>query len=109
MGGCWYFWVLVCLQCWVLECRGFWDAFGGGCWWFWVLVGLGAGVLGCWWIWGDGAPCPLAGCPLLTTTGLSGLVQLQELEELELTNCPGATPELFKYFSQHLPCCMVIE
>lgn len=54
-------------------------------------------------------PCPLAGCPLLTTTGLSGLVQLQELEELELTNCPGATPELFKYFSQHLPCCMVIE
>ncbi|KAF1493250.1 F-box/LRR-repeat protein 16, partial [Eudyptula minor novaehollandiae] len=51
----------------------------------------------------------LAGCPLLTTTGLSGLVQLQELEELELTNCPGATPELFKYFSQHLPCCMVIE
>ncbi|KFP23803.1 F-box/LRR-repeat protein 16, partial [Colius striatus] len=36
------------------------------------------------------------GCPLLTTTGLSGLVQLQELEELELTNCPGATPELFK-------------
>lgn len=68
-------------------------------------------------------PCPLlelghahsaaallpAGCPLLTTTGLSGLVQLQELEELELTNCPGATPELFKYFSQHLPRCLVIE
>uniref|UniRef100_A0A2K6NPK5 F-box and leucine rich repeat protein 16 n=1 Tax=Rhinopithecus roxellana TaxID=61622 RepID=A0A2K6NPK5_RHIRO len=51
----------------------------------------------------------LAGCPLLTTTGLSGLVQLQELEELELTNCPGATPELFKYFSQHLPRCLVIE
>uniref|UniRef100_A0A8C7BH06 F-box and leucine rich repeat protein 16 n=1 Tax=Neovison vison TaxID=452646 RepID=A0A8C7BH06_NEOVI len=50
-----------------------------------------------------------AGCPLLTTTGLSGLVQLQELEELELTNCPGATPELFKYFSQHLPRCLVIE
>lgn len=52
---------------------------------------------------------PAAGCPLLTTTGLSGLVQLQELEELELTNCPGATPELFKYFSQHLPRCLVIE
>lgn len=51
----------------------------------------------------------LPGCPLLTTTGLSGLVQLQELEELELTNCPGATPELFKYFSQHLPRCLVIE
>ncbi|KAF6124302.1 F-box and leucine rich repeat protein 16 [Phyllostomus discolor] len=58
------------------------------------------------------APLPLRclpGCPLLTTTGLSGLVQLQELEELELTNCPGATPELFKYFSQHLPRCLVIE
>ncbi|RXM33756.1 F-box/LRR-repeat protein 16 [Acipenser ruthenus] len=49
------------------------------------------------------------GCPLLTTTGLSGLIQLQDLEELELTNCPGATPELFKYYSQHLPRCMVIE
>lgn len=54
-------------------------------------------------------PHPAVGCPLLTTTGLSGLVQLQELEELELTNCPGATPELFKYFSQHLPRCLVIE
>lgn len=52
---------------------------------------------------------PAAGCPLLTTNGLSGLIQLQELEELELTNCPGATAELFKYFSQHLPHCMVIE
>ncbi|KAM7372512.1 hypothetical protein PAMP_009676 [Pampus punctatissimus] len=51
----------------------------------------------------------LSGCPLLTTTGLSGLIQLQELEELELTNCPGATAELFKYYSQHLPHCMVIE
>uniref|UniRef100_A0A3Q2CQW5 F-box and leucine-rich repeat protein 16 n=1 Tax=Cyprinodon variegatus TaxID=28743 RepID=A0A3Q2CQW5_CYPVA len=51
----------------------------------------------------------LAGCPLLTTTGLSGLIQLQELEELELTNCPGATAELFKYYAQHLPHCMVIE
>nr|XP_008508133.1 PREDICTED: F-box/LRR-repeat protein 16 [Equus przewalskii] len=54
-------------------------------------------------------PCRPPGQLLLTTTGLSGLVQLQELEELELTNCPGATPELFKYFSQHLPRCLVIE
>lgn len=54
-------------------------------------------------------PRPSAGCPLLTATGLSGLVQLQDLEELELTNCPGATPELFKYFSQHLPRCLVVE
>ncbi|TTJ38832.1 F-box/LRR-repeat protein 16 [Bagarius yarrelli] len=37
------------------------------------------------------------------------LIQLQDLEELELTNCPGATAELFKYYSQHLPRCMVIE
>lgn len=57
----------------------------------------------------DGFLLVFPGCPLLTTTGLSGLVQLQDLEELELTNCPGATPELFKYFSQHLPRCMVIE
>lgn len=54
-------------------------------------------------------PVSPTGCPLLTTTGLSGLIQLQELEELELTNCPGATAELFKYYSQHLPHCMVIE
>ncbi|NXC77955.1 FXL16 protein, partial [Anhinga anhinga] len=59
--------------------------------------------------WGDGAPPPPAGCPLLTTTGLSGLVPPPELEELELTNCPGATPDPPQYFSQHLPCCMVIE
>lgn len=78
--------------------------------WFWGTGGFwGAGFWGVMVFWGDGVLCPLAGCPLLTTTGLSGLVQLQELEELELTNCPGATPELFKYFSQHLPCCMVIE
>lgn len=76
----------------------FWDAV------FWDAIFWGALVL-----WADSASCLPAGCPLLTTTGLSGLVQLQELEELELTNCPGATPELFKYFSQHLPCCMVIE
>ncbi|PKU27588.1 f-box lrr-repeat protein 16 [Limosa lapponica baueri] len=80
-----------------------------------MLVLWGVGVLGCCFLpcWCFGVTvCALptfAGCPLLTTTGLSGLVQLQELEELELTNCPGATPELFKYFSQHLPCCMVIE
>lgn len=93
LGECWCFRVLVFLWCW------FWGAGGFlGCWFFGVMV-----------FWDDGVPCPLAGCPLLTTTGLSGLVQLQELEELELTNCPGATPELFKYFSQHLPCCMVIE
>uniref|UniRef100_H9GS60 F-box and leucine rich repeat protein 16 n=1 Tax=Anolis carolinensis TaxID=28377 RepID=H9GS60_ANOCA len=67
---------------------------------FWAETFLPHGVL---------SGSAFAGCPLLTTTGLSGLVQLQDLEELELTNCPGATPELFKYFSQHLPRCMVIE
>lgn len=99
--------------------------FWGGMLMFWGTVFWSAGrfdclcfgTLGLFWMlffgalvfWSDSVPCLLPGCPLLTTTGLSGLVQLQELEELELTNCPGATPELFKYFSQHLPCCMVIE
>lgn len=82
----------------------FWDAGTFEMSFFWDAV-FGEMLV----LWADSAPCLLAGCPLLTTTGLSGLVQLQELEELELTNCPGATPELFKYFSQHLPCCMVIE
>ncbi|KAF3845743.1 hypothetical protein F7725_002821 [Dissostichus mawsoni] len=60
-------------------------------------------------------------CVRITDTGLGYLSTMsslrslylrwccQELEELELTNCPGATAELFKYYSQHLPHCMVIE
>ncbi|KAG8145500.1 hypothetical protein E2320_012024 [Naja naja] len=51
----------------------------------------------------------LLGMRSLRLLSLAGLAQLHDLEELELTNCPGATPELFKYFSQHLPSCMVIE
>lgn len=48
----------------------------------------------------------LAGSPLLTTMGQWGLVWLQELEEQELTSCLAATPEVSKYFFQHLPFCV---
>lgn len=49
------------------------------------------------------------GCPLLTSSGLSSLIQQRHLRELELTNCPGASRELFEYLREHLPCCLVIE
>ncbi|KAI8426215.1 hypothetical protein MSG28_005136 [Choristoneura fumiferana] len=49
------------------------------------------------------------GCPLLTSGGLSSLIQLRQLRELELTNCPGASPELFDYLHEHLPRCLIIE
>lgn len=49
------------------------------------------------------------GCPLLTSGGLSSLIQLRQLQELELTNCPGASPELFDYLHEHLPRCVIIE
>lgn len=50
-----------------------------------------------------------SGCPLLTSSGLSSLIQLRHLQELELTNCPGATQELFEYLHEHLPRCTIIE
>lgn len=49
------------------------------------------------------------GCPLLTSGGLSSLIQLRQLRELELTNCPGASPELFDYLHEHLPRCLIVE
>lgn len=49
------------------------------------------------------------GCPLLTSSGLSSLIQLRHLQELELTNCPGASKELFEYLHEHLPRCLIIE
>lgn len=49
------------------------------------------------------------GCPLLTSSGLSSLIQLRHLQELELTNCPGASQELFEYLREHLPKCLLIE
>ena len=42
----------------------------------------------------------LAGCSQLTSSGLSNLLQLRQLEELELTNCPGSSPELVSYLRQ---------
>ncbi|CAH0388287.1 unnamed protein product [Bemisia tabaci] len=49
------------------------------------------------------------GCPLLTSSGLSSLIQLRHLQELELTNCPGASRELFDYLREHLAHCLIIE
>jgi hypothetical protein len=51
----------------------------------------------------------ISGCPLLTCSGLSSLIQLRHMKELELTNCPGASKELFDYLREHLPRCLVIE
>nr|XP_054763468.1 F-box/LRR-repeat protein 16-like [Lytechinus pictus] len=51
----------------------------------------------------------VAGCPLLTASGLSGLAQLKQMEELEVTNCPGASPKLLQYFSANLPTCVLIH
>lgn len=50
-----------------------------------------------------------SGCPLLTSTGMSNLIQLRHLQELELTNCPGATPDLIEYLRQNLPKCLVLD
>lgn len=50
-----------------------------------------------------------SGCPLLTSSGLSSIIQLRHLQELELTNCPGASQELFEYLREHLPRCLIIE
>ena len=40
---------------------------------------------------------PRPGCSQLTSSGLSNLIQLRQLEELELTNCPGSSRELVLY------------
>jgi F-box/leucine-rich repeat protein 16 len=40
------------------------------------------------------------GCSQLTSSGLSNLIQLRQLEELELTNCPGSSKELVSYLRQ---------
>ena len=41
-----------------------------------------------------------SGCSQLTSSGLSNLIQLRQLEELELTNCPGSSKELVIYLRQ---------
>lgn len=49
------------------------------------------------------------GCHLLTSSGLSSLIQMRHLEELELTNCAGASPELLEYLHEHLPSCLIVR
>ena len=45
----------------------------------------------------------LSGCSHVTITGLSFLVRMQQLKELELTNCPTATRDLVTYLADNLP------
>ena len=40
---------------------------------------------------------------------MSNLIQLRNLAELELTNCPGATSELIEYLRQNLPNTLVLD
>jgi hypothetical protein len=51
----------------------------------------------------------LTGCSQLTSSGLSNLIQLRQLEELELTNCPGSSKELIGYLRDNLQKCLVVE
>lgn len=46
---------------------------------------------------------------MITSSGLSNLIQLRHLHELELTNCPGASPELIEYLRQNLVNCLVLD
>ena len=50
-----------------------------------------------------------SGCLQLSCGGLTGLVQLRGLEELELTNCPGATQDVCLYLKDNMPKCLVIR
>lgn len=50
-----------------------------------------------------------AGCTQLTSSGLSNLIQLRQLQELELTNCPGSSRELVTYLRDNLASTLVIE
>ena len=52
---------------------------------------------------------PVSGCTQLTSSGLSNLIQLRGLEELEVTNCPGSSRELVTYLRDNLPSSLVIE
>ena len=50
-----------------------------------------------------------SGCPQCSSSALSNLIQLRNLVELELTNCPGATSELIEYLRQNLPNTLVLD
>ena len=51
----------------------------------------------------------VSGCNLLTSGGLTGLMQLRCLEELELTNCPGASTDVCQYLRENMVTCLVVE
>ena len=51
----------------------------------------------------------LSGCTQLTSSGLSNLIQLRQLSELELTNCPGSSHDLVTYLRDNLPQTLVVE
>lgn len=59
--------------------------------------------------WNTFIPFLSTGCPLLTSSGLSTMIQLRHLQELELTNCPGGSQELYEYLREHMPRCSIIE
>uniref|UniRef100_A0A1B0C9D5 F-box/LRR-repeat protein 15-like leucin rich repeat domain-containing protein n=2 Tax=Lutzomyia longipalpis TaxID=7200 RepID=A0A1B0C9D5_LUTLO len=48
-------------------------------------------------------------CSQVRDFGLQHLCSMRNLQELELTNCPGASQELFEYLREHLPRCLIIE
>ena len=50
----------------------------------------------------------IAGCGMLSADALSQLVQIPTMEELELTNCPGATPSLLRFLSDNMPKTLII-
>lgn len=50
-----------------------------------------------------------SGCTLLSSQGLCGLTQLRNLEELELTNCPSASKEIYLYLKENMHGCLVLD
>lgn len=51
----------------------------------------------------------ISGCTLISCQGLCGLTQLRHLEELELTNCPSATKEIYLYLKENMHSCLVLD
>ena len=46
---------------------------------------------------------------MLSSNGLTGLVQVPALEELELTNCPGASADVIRYLKENMSTCTIVE
>lgn len=51
----------------------------------------------------------VVGCTLVSSQGLCGLTQLRNLDELELTNCPSATKEVYLYLRENMTTCLVLD